>query len=221
MLNHTDTLKLDKTSITNQWLQQWYGIKMPDQQGYVKLDSEWIAQIGQRVYFNQKELPNESSEMIGAYKNDRYIIIGFKKLIMLLTHDGGLIEKINHEAGLPFPIMKMGINKNKDKVMFMVDQNFYSSDDEFLSWKKVQAKHYTLLTLTQPSKIEIGAFRKRYLGNDLNLERVLLDIHSGRLFSWIGVLIYDITALFMIILSFTGFWMWHCRFKKRRLKDKL
>ena len=37
------------------------------------------------------------------------------------------------------------------------------------------------------------------------LDRVLLDIHSGRFFGTVGKWVYDITVVGVLILSVTGF----------------
>ena len=54
---------------------------------------------------------------------------------------------------------------------------------------------------------------KKYRGQGLTLERVLLDLHSGRLFGTFGVYIVDAAALLFLILAFTGVWMWMSRLK--------
>ena len=42
----------------------------------------------------------------------------------------------------------------------------------------------------------------------LTFERVLLDLHSGRIFGRAGPLVMDAAAVLFIALALTGFWMW-------------
>ena len=42
----------------------------------------------------------------------------------------------------------------------------------------------------------------------LTVERVLADVHSGRIFATTGTLIMDAVAVFMIVLSLSGFVLW-------------
>ncbi|HEY9053122.1 MAG TPA: PepSY-associated TM helix domain-containing protein, partial [Gammaproteobacteria bacterium] len=61
--------------------------------------------------------------------------------------------------------------------------------------------------------------RQSYRGNGLTLERVILDLHSGRLFnaSW-GIYIMDASAIIMLLLGISGTWVWLLR--KRKMKSK-
>ncbi len=47
-----------------------------------------------------------------------------------------------------------------------------------------------------------------YRGKGLSLERLLLDLHSGRLLGNAGVYIVDVAALLFIFLALSGSWMW-------------
>ena len=43
----------------------------------------------------------------------------------------------------------------------------------------------------------------------MNLEQILLDLHSGRLFGSFGVLVMDLAAILLVVLSITGFVAWN------------
>ena len=49
---------------------------------------------------------------------------------------------------------------------------------------------------------------KDYLANILTLERVLLDLHSGRIMGAVGPWIMDAAAILLLVLALTGIWMW-------------
>jgi uncharacterized iron-regulated membrane protein len=51
------------------------------------------------------------------------------------------------------------------------------------------------------------------MGEVLPTERLLLDLHSGRIFGAAGPWIFDIAALLLILLSLSGTWIW---IKRRR-----
>ncbi|MDP3677938.1 MAG: hypothetical protein Q8R23_02450, partial [Methylotenera sp.] len=42
----------------------------------------------------------------------------------------------------------------------------------------------------------------------LPLERIVLDLHSGRIFGRYGPLLMDVAALVLIVLSFSGVWIY-------------
>ena len=47
-----------------------------------------------------------------------------------------------------------------------------------------------------------------YRGSGLSLERVILDLHSGRIVGQWGVYVVDGAALLFLALVITGLWMW-------------
>ena len=47
-----------------------------------------------------------------------------------------------------------------------------------------------------------------YRGTGLTLERVLLDIHAGRIPGATGVFLVDAAALLFLVLAISGLWLW-------------
>ena len=217
MLNHTEELELNQSYIKNTWLQNWYGIKMPQQQNFIKLDNAQIAQIGKKLYLNQSYLLNEKSPLIGAYKSHDFIIIAMKKALYLFTLEGDLIEKLDSEKNLPSPITHIGfseLTQSSGQLIIEVNQQYYTSNDDFLSWTKIQTKEFYPLELENPENIDKTFYQNAYLGNELNLERVILDLHSGRLLGNFGVYLMDLAAIILIMLGLSGIWIWSRRFRK-------
>lgn len=54
----------------------------------------------------------------------------------------------------------------------------------------------------------------------LTVDRVLLDIHTGRFFGSYGHYVMDIAAILFLILSVTGFYMWYRRYSEQRKRQK-
>ena len=50
-----------------------------------------------------------------------------------------------------------------------------------------------------------------YRGYGLTLERVLLDLHSGRVLGSAGVLLVDAAAILFLLLAISGLWLWSRR----------
>jgi hypothetical protein len=42
----------------------------------------------------------------------------------------------------------------------------------------------------------------------LNWQRLLQDLHAGRVFGWAGQLVMDLAALLLVILALTGVIIW-------------
>jgi uncharacterized iron-regulated membrane protein len=50
-----------------------------------------------------------------------------------------------------------------------------------------------------------------FRGEGLSLSRIILDLHSGRFFGVIGVILYDLAAICLVILGITGTMLWFRR----------
>lgn len=227
LLNHTEELSLDEQSVQSHWLQSLYGIKMPKQQNYQKLDNTWVVQLGQQIYYNQLALTDESSSLIFAYQTAEFSVLIFQEAVYLVTFEGELIERLDHNNGLPTPIsnvlaMENEKEENKKKeskksYLIYADQKWYSNDENYMTWSINEhvKKSVNLVRLNKPEQAIQAIYRNLYLGNSLTLERVILDMHSGRLLGMIGVYFMDVVALILIILALSGLWIWSCRLRKR------
>ena len=83
-LNHTEKFKLNTTYVKLDWLLDLYQISPPSEPiGYLS-SNNWAIQIGERVYFNNKEIANDVHKLIGMTKiQDTYVIAYDGKLTIL------------------------------------------------------------------------------------------------------------------------------------------
>jgi hypothetical protein len=84
------------------------------------------------------------------------------------------------------------------------------ADSDLLNWVE---RHGSLAAIQWSSPIgEPASVRqaivRHYNGGGLSLERLLLDIHSGRIFGRFGVLIYDLLALVLGFSAVSGLVLW-------------
>jgi uncharacterized iron-regulated membrane protein len=55
-----------------------------------------------------------------------------------------------------------------------------------------------------------------FRGRGLTLERLILDLHSGRIFGAYGIYVMDAAAIVLLWLSGSGLWVWW----RRQLQQK-
>jgi hypothetical protein len=212
MLNHTEQLSLSKKHIESPLILSWYGIKMPNRQTYFKLNQTNFVQLGESLYFDNKLLTKDSSQLNGISNINDLIIIATAQHLYLLTAEGELIEKLSPENGLPTPINELAIS-NKGQLLIMADTNWYTSNDDYLSWSivndtkfKVESKNIAKIHL--PNQTTLKYYQDLYLGNSFPIERFILDIHSGRIMTEYGVALMDLVAILMILLTISGSYIW-------------
>ena len=201
-LNHTEDLKLDSHKIKSTAILDWYGISSPQNlKSFATLD-HWLTQLNQNIYFDKAMLIKTEENLLGSVETDEFIVAALSNSLLLLSVEGELIEQtpLNN-------IKRIGLNSKK-AVVIIAGEEQLSSNDGLLSWHSDNNKAVTWSKNTiLPESIK-KTIQSHFRSSILPLERVLLDIHSGRFFGMIGVIIVDISGIFVIILSLSGLAIW-------------
>lgn len=203
-LNHTDDLKLDRQMIQSSPILDWYGIKAEDNFTAYSTKQHWLTKLNQHLYFDQSLLLKNDQQLVGAIEMQEFIVVGLNDTLLLLSLQGELIEQL--------PITKLkqiGINPQQStQIVIRTKQEVLYSDDDLMSWQ-THTEHNTLWSKPEQLPTTISQqIKKDYRSGILPLERVILDLHSGRLFGSIGVFIVDLSGLFLIILALSGCAVW-------------
>lgn len=83
--------------------------------------------------------------------------------------------------------------------------------------QKMQATRWSSAENIEEEQLE--QLKLAYRGKGVSMERLVLDLHSGRLFhpKW-GVYLMDASAIIMMFLGVSGIWVWWSRKLKMRRK---
>lgn len=216
MLNHTEYFKLDETPVKSDFILNWYGINPEGTPVNYSLSDLWITQWNQQIFFNGKSLLTHSEIIHGITITGNIIAIALTNHVLLLDTDGEVIELMR--ANTQFEIDKIGLFSNRVALLDLHD-NFYLSDSELTAWKQQNSNPVKWSQPTELTNEKLEILKKAYRGQGLNLERLILDLHSGRIFNaqW-GIYIMDASAIIMILLGISGLWVWWTRKLKIRKK---
>ena len=210
ILNHSHQLKLNTNYIKSDWLLDLYQIKPATEPlGYLSSDN-WAIQVGERIYFNNREMAKDVNKLIGMVKINNIYIVAYDDHLTLLTKDGEIIEQLTGAEGVPAGMQAIGYDTHNNVAIKAAHGN-YRVNPEILDWKEyddLDANWSTATTIPDQLKNNL---LKQYRGSGLTLERVLLDLHSGRLVGQWGVYLVDIVAALFLILACSGVWMWWVR----------
>lgn len=201
-LNHTEELALDSTMIQSPAILDWYGIKTPNNINSFATKNHWLSQINQQLYFDGSPLLKTQNILIGAIETDEFIVAALNNSLILLSLDGEIIEQNPFEA-----IQRIGLNKYQS-INIQSNNIITHSDDGLLSWKAQNNKNIIWSTPNQLAESQTKIIKNKFRSTILPLERILLDIHSGRFFGTIGVLIVDLCGIFLILLALSGSAIW-------------
>lgn len=215
-LNHTTALGLDRRTMETTALLRWYGIPAPSEAVGFAVAEHWITQLGRRVYWDERELTADAGRLVGAVALDGYVAAGFETQLLLLTRDGRLVERLDETTGLPVPLQRLAA----DGARFAVRANHrdYLADFEALEWRAASFDGTWARPAAMPAEL-LKTLQARERGASLTLERVVLDIHSGRILGPLGPVLMDAAAALILVLTATGVWQMARRLRRSLLRE--
>jgi hypothetical protein len=214
MLNHTEELKLDENYVESSLLLGWYGLEPEGEAISYDVGEHVITVLDHQVFFNTYPVARTGQSFRGAVKAEQLIVLAFDTELMLLTHDGELVERM--PTGHSFSgIQRIGI-KYKRPVIETSDPLYYMADEHILDWDVIINKDITWADKTTLDDTKMTVLLESFRGRGLTMERVMLDLHSGRVFGKYGVYVMDAAAVALLWLSCSGLWVWW----RRRVKQK-
>ena len=215
-LNHANALKLDELEITSPWLMRWYGIHevIPDT-GFILGDSH-LAWSGEKWLLGDRLLSKKLEQPLGAVENAGIVFIATPYTLSIFQHDGQLLDKLETSSLPAVPIIALG--KAGDKIALKTHAAVFFTVDG-LSWEKGGATSVTWST-TQVLPEEVKRRLSEKLAPGLPLQRILLDIHSGRIFGQYGPLFVDMVGLALLTLGLSGLWIYWRSVRQGRIRKQ-
>ncbi len=206
-LNHTGRLALDQKFIGSTLLLDLYNISLPKNPVSFASENHRVSQLGDRLYFDDLNLEERVEQLLGVVEINNSVVVALSEDLLLLDQNGELIEKLSGVEGVPAGMQRIGLSSENDLVV-QGAHGEYLVDLDSLNWdeKKVFNTNWSENSVIQePLKTVLS---KAYRGKGLSVERVLLDLHSGRILGSFGVILVDAAAVLFLILAVTGVWMW-------------
>jgi hypothetical protein len=207
-LNHVEILKLDKREVSYPWLMRWYGIHAAEPtQGYL-LGKSFFSWEDDKWVLDDKLLTSSAGQPVGAVEVRGINYIATATTLYLYQSDGQLLDKMEKQSLPAQPIVAIG--KMDSKVMLQTSSAVFASVDG-KKWEKSSATGVTLSSL-QDLPADVKSRSAEILAPGISLQRILLDVHSGRIFGRYAVWVMDVASLVLLGLGLSGFWLyWRLR----------
>ena len=210
LLNHTEELELDSRHVHASGLLDWYGIRVPAGMRSFPVGKSIVTQVGDRLYWNTTQIPLPATRLIGAMDFSDFAVVAIEGELLLFSDSGELIERLDGAAGVPAGMQAIGIS-SRGTLAVQAAHGYYQTDHMFLEWTETDTLQATWAVATAPEAGLRSALERAWRGTGLSLERVLLDIHSGRILGSRGVYLMDAAALLFLVLAASGVWLWSRR----------
>lgn len=217
LLNHTDDFKLDEIYIDNETILDWYGIAPESAPVSYQSDGHWLTQIDNRLYLDDAEITGNPDQLQGVVTSMDIFILAFTHGLYLITQGGDLIEKITGRQNIPENIQGIGLGPAGGIIIRSSGSEFYT-DQDMQTWSPYRKADSNWSVSEQPPSAMEKKLLHMYRGRGLTLEKLLVDLHSGRILGRIGVYLIDLVGIIFIILAFSGWCVW---MKRRSIQNQI
>ncbi len=205
-LNHAGALDLGRISVRTPWIAAWYGLRGEVPATGHAASGRWLIGNEEGLLLDGKRIDAKLGAPIGMVSAQRQFYIASRDQLLILDSDGRVIETLN-SADLPGrPITRIGLAQ--EKIVLQAGGEFATSDG--VSWSPYQGEVTWATSQPLPADQLKAA---QILAPSLSLERIVQDLHSGRVFGRYGPLLMDAVGLIFLLLAASGLWMF---FRHRR-----
>lgn len=209
LLNHTEDFQFDSRYVENDWVLDWYGIKAPTQLLSFPANDRHVTLMGEHLYLDYKEIPGEYARLVGALYLQNMYVVAVSDSVLLLTPGGEIVDQLRGDQGVPAGIKAIGADSD-GLLVTEGSHDFYQTDRNFLKWQRRESGDRGV-DWSRPGNLDEqlkASLQAHYRGEVLPVERVILDLHSGRFFGRAGPWIFDLAAVLIILLALSGTWVW-------------
>ena len=211
-LNHADDLNLRTMWVEQRWLLGLYNIRAPQDIAGRQVAGHWISTSGERIYVN--DVFAARGQLAGMATTDFGFVIGLRDRVQLYTGDGVLVEEVPFTA-TPAPLDALA--EHPMGVVLIAGNETFLADSEFLTFRKIDTDMSLPVRQLEPLPASLAEkISNDVLFHSLHWERVLLDLHAGRVFGHAGKWIMDIAAGLLLLLAASGIIIWLQRAQARR-----
>lgn len=207
LLNHTHDIGLDRMPLQNAWLRAYYGLESgetPVAVPHTLAGSALTVKDGQ-LWLGDSRV-SDCSRLVGVMSRREEVLVVCSDRLVLLTPDGQLIDQADSLRGIPSGLS--AYSEQGDTILLKTDDTSLGVNLSDLSVQTVAAGPDVKWQGYAPAG---DAFAGNALVGDaaaraktITWERVIQDLHSGRLFGKMGVWVVDILGIAAILLAASG-----------------
>ncbi len=206
LLNFSDSLKLNRSYVGTSWLLKHYNIGNFPVVSF-KTNHQIVSQASGFVYLDGNYVLNLSESLVGVINLTPNLLLATDSSLLLVDSDGQLIDEIGKYSGLPESPLGISITAQGHPVIRGVN-TYWKGSETLSAWQPLEGPHPKWIAPVDTPKTINSNIQNHARSHEIHLERVMLDLHSGRLFGSWGQNIMSIAAALFIILAATGLVIW-------------
>lgn len=205
MLNHSHELGLDQKPLQSPFWHKVYGVPEAPASGEYTIGSHRLHSAGGKLYLDQRVIA-DCERLLGTAEKAGQFLVVCPRLLVLLTADGEVIDQADGLRGVPEGLSS--VSRQGDAVVLHRPGGELAVDLNDLSLRPLlgggagagggAGEEHALQAL--PADMQPTAA----VAPELTRERLLLDLHSGRILGPWGVWLVDGMAILFAVLAISG-----------------
>ncbi len=205
-LNFSDSLKLNQSHTSTEWILDHYNIGNFTVSSF-QADKHLVSQASDFVYLNGQYALNLKESLVGAINFGEYILLATQVSLVIIDQDGQIVDEIGKYTGLPEDPLGISITDSGHPVIRGIN-TYWKGSDELSAWQPLQGPHPKWVAPVETPNNINALIQQHARSNEIHYERVLLDLHSGRLLGGWGQNIMSASAVLFIVLAVSGILIW-------------
>ena len=213
VLNHGTELGLDRSYVHAAWLAKWYGVSPETPRLAFRSGRHDLIAANGRWMLDGRIAGEKLPQPVGLVELPDMVVVASSTSLYLYGKDGALIDRLETSALPAVPVQAIGADQ-RQLVLKTASGSFQSRDA--LSWHSAPRDG---VAWSHPADLS-AAERDRYaelLKPGISVQRILLDLHSGRFAGRYGPLAMDLIAVLLGVLSLSGVWLY---FKRKHRRER-
>jgi uncharacterized iron-regulated membrane protein len=145
-------------------------------------------------------------------RSENSIVAASPERLFLISSTAELIEILGAVHGVPGQIEALATDA-QNSLLIRTAEGVYRADLENLDFDSLDQNN-TQLDWSAPAQLNpdlVARIRNNYGDLLISWERLILDIHSGRIIGQWGVILVDVMAILFLTMAVTGVWIWSRR----------
>ncbi len=213
-LNHVSGWGFDTKALRSPTLLGLYGMAEVSTVVSYPLADAYISESNGQLFYQAEEIARCDGALVGALalsiNSAAQIVVACEQELLLFSPNFQLIEKVGVAYGLPVAVKRVGLVDGE--LLLDTSGGLFAADLNALTWTAVEAGdtpgsiHWS--EAKQAPETLILALVESVDSEDIAYERLLLDIHSGRILGEWGVYLVDAMAILFMLLAISGLVIW-------------
>ncbi len=206
-LNHTDSLGLNKTHVQTPLLLELYNVAPASEPVGFAVGGHTVTRLGERIFWDDTAMAQATGRLAGAVRQGRLVVVALDGRLLLLTDEGEVVERLGDAAGVPEAVERIGLDPD-GRVAVAGSRGLERVDLDTLRWQPAPGVAVDWAKPQPLPERQRERLLAQYRAAALSLEKVILDVHSGRILGAWGPWLVDAAAALFLVLAVSGLWLW-------------